>query len=196
MSTSFPLSRSRVLRDGFDPAKDNPLAVLHPHEATVAELFVLAAGDPMTARTMPPGKDSTYKAMRSGAFLTRFREAFGYEMSSKMRSNLEKNPAWRCYAAQLRTQTRDAVMAKLKMDALSAYQDFKWSREKARLVGDYKETRLAAGDHLDRIGATEKPEAVAHNVVVVLKGRNFDEATLMRELPSTTVEVVTVTETP
>jgi hypothetical protein len=190
----FPTSKSLAVRSNFDPAKDNPLQFLHPNEVTCAELFVLASGDPMLVRTMPPGPPRKWGVLRSGTYGTRFKELFGYDLQPWQKKSLETNPAWRAYVTFLQTQTRDAVLQLLKNDAIAAYQDFKWSREEAKKKGDYKETRLAASDHLDRLGATEKPMNQVLNAVIVLKGRNFDEQNLMRELPAMEVEVVSVTE--
>ncbi len=190
----FPLSRKRVTVEGFDREKDNPLAFLHPNEALAAELFVLAAGDPATVATMPAGKPRKWSVLLSGAYATRCREAFGFDLMPHHRKGLQDNPAWQAYVRKLTQEPRDAVMAMLKTQSVAAAKDYLWSREAAKQAGDYKETRVAAADHLDRIGATEKPENVAQNIVVVLRGRNFDEGNLMRELPATEVEVVTVKE--
>ena len=187
---SWPLSSSAVRKRGFDPATDNPLAHLHPHEVTAALLFVAASGDPRTAITMPSGKHGTWSVLQSGTFHTRFRETFGFELQPYQRKSLEQNAAWRTYVQQLRDQTRDSVMQLLEQQSLDAFQDYTWSRKAAREAGDYKETRVAAGDHLDRIGATKKPDTQAQQVVVVLRGRNFDEGSLDKELPAIEAEVV------
>lgn len=189
-SPNFPLSYKKAVAQGFVMGKDNPLSILNPNEAAAAELFALCRADPRTAKTMPAGPERKWGVLRSGAFGTAFRETFGFDINSHVRKCLELNMAWRAYVEQLRTQTRAAVMDKLKQDALAAYHDYTWSRTEARAQGDYKETRVASADHLDRIGATEKADQVTQNVVVVLRGRNFTEDTLNRELPETTFELV------
>lgn len=192
----FPLSRKRAEPNGFIgyvSGRDDPLTILHPTEALTAELFVLCQSDPRQMKTMrkPIRK---WAGLHANHFVDSFREKFGFDLQASDRKGLEQNIAWRDYVEKLQTQTREAVMAKMRTDALQVYDDYTWSRTEARTQGDYKETRLAAADHLDRIGATEKPEVGAQNVIVVLRGRNFDEQTLMRELPVTEVEVVTVKE--
>ena len=193
----FPLSRKRAEPNGFMgyvSGRDDPLTILHPTEALTAELFVLSQSDPKNIRSMPRGRLKKWSGLHAMHFTDAFRERFGFDLNPGDRKGLEQNPAWRDYVEKLQTQTREAVMAKMRTDALQVYDDYTWSRTKARAEGDYKETRLAAADHLDRIGATEKPEVGAQNIVVVLRGRNFDEKDLMRELPVTEVEVVTVKE--
>lgn len=188
----FPSSRNKAEPNGFigfDPEKDNPLQVLYPHEAVTAELFVLAQREPRTAATMPPNPGK-WGTLRSGVFTQRFREMFGFDLTPSDRKGLESNLAWRAYVTKLQAQTREAVMEKMRQDALAAYQDYTWSRTAAREAGDYKETRIAAGDHLDRIGATEKPTEGGQSVLVVLRGRNFDEHSLDKQLPETTSEIV------
>ena len=176
----FPLSRRRVLAAQFDAERDDPLHFLHPHEAKTAELFALLENTPETIQTTPPFK-SKWAALRSGNIATRFQETFGYELTPRIRKGLEENPAFRAYVKYLQTQSRDAVIALMQRDALDAYDDHKWSRKRAKEKDDYKETRLAAADHLDRIGATQKPTVTQQSVVVILKGRNYDEKNLLAE---------------
>ena len=187
----FPSSRTKIYQDnlGFDPEKDNPLALLYPHEALTAELFVLTQMDPRTA-SITPNTKAKWGTLRSGTFMAAFREKFGFDLNASHRKNLEMNPAWRHYVAKLQTQTREAVMEKLRSDALAAYHDYTWSREAARKAGDYKETRVAAADHLDRIGATEKPTEGGQQILVVLRGRNFNEDSLNKQLPESSAEIV------
>lgn len=187
----FPLSHRRVMITGFDYTKDNPLAHLFPNEAICAELFVLCEQDPRTARTMPSGKLNTYSVMRSGNYLARFKDTFGIDMMPHVRKALERNAAWRGYLLKLRTQTREALMDSLKASGLAVMKDYQWAREEAKRQGDYKETRVAAGDHLDRIGASEKkPENIVQNLVVVLKGMSTEA--LNQETAELVVEPVTI----
>lgn len=169
---TFPLSVKRVIKDGFDKEKHDPLHFLHPHEAKAAELFALMDGQPETVSTLP-GTPRKWTTMLSGAFCTRWRETFGYEITPRIRKGLELNPAWRHYVYLLKTKPRDAVMKLLEEQGMAAARDFIEARVMAKAAADYKELRLAASDHLDRLGATQKPTAVQQNVVVVLKGRNY-----------------------
>lgn len=188
---TFVLS-SKSARTDWDGS--NPLSVLHPHEARAAEMYVLCDRDPATVPTLPSGRKRKWGVLLSGAFGTRFQEKFGIECTSRIRKGLEGNPAWRAYVTMLTDQTRDAILKRLEQDGLEAYEDYIGARGMAKQAGDYKALGLQAADHLDRIGATQKPSVEQHQIVVVLKGRNYDENTLMQELPATTVEVVTVPE--
>lgn len=184
MKHELPSSRNLACRANYDQAKNNPLQFLHPWEIQAAELFVMCEKDPLTLPTMPPqhvGRPKKWGVLMSGTFGTRFCEAAGFNLHTKHRKNLEGNPAWRHYVQQLKEETKNVVLQKLKTDALEAYDTYKWSREAAKGAGDYKEARLAAGDHLDRIGATEKPREQSQNVVVILRGRNYDETTILNE---------------
>lgn len=174
-----------------DWSRENPLSVLHPHEVKCAELYVVALSDPHTTRTMPLGDFSKWAVLKSGGFSTRFSECFGYELTTKISDGLKNNPAWRALVQSYLTQSRDAVLAKLKAEGLAAAEDFIWSRRRAKEKDDYKATREAAGDHLDRIGATEKPQQVAAQTVVILQGRNYTDKNL-----SEPMEAIVVTETP
>lgn len=191
---SFPMSRDRVKDAGFDAASDNPLAFLHPHEARAAELFVLAEGDPITASTMPSGPARTWSVLRSGTYLTRWQGLFGFEMTRRHRAALEGNPAWRAYVNQLRTKTAEAVLARLEADGLEAYTHYTEARKMALKAEDYRELGKQAGDHLDRIGATKKPQPPVQQAVVIIRGRNFDETTLDKQLPEPEIEVVQAEE--
>lgn len=177
-NSPFPLSRVHTKHRAFQPG-DDPLAILYPHEVTAAELYVLEGG---------PIKGAS--SQKRPAFATRFREHFGFELSSNLWSGLRKNPAWTAYVRQMQEQTRAVVMRKLEQQALPALKDYLWSREQAREAGDYKETRIAAADHLDRIGATEKPTDGPTQVVVLLKGRNFEVGALERTLAPVEHEIV------
>lgn len=112
-------------------------------------------------------------------------------ISKRYIHRLFMNPAWVAYTNYLKTQTREAVMGKLKSQAFEVVDDYEWSRQEARRNNDYKETRIAASDHLDRIGATERPQPMqAQQVTVVLKSRNFTEEEPLRQLPAVEAEEV------
>lgn len=167
---AFHTSKTLAVRSGYDPSKHNPLQFLHPCEKLAAEIFVGVHNDPQTRPTYPKGKERKWSGLLSGAFGTRWKDACGYDLLPKNRKSLQDNPAWQHYVRMLMEEQVAVVKQKLREDALDAYDTFRWSREKAKAEGDYKEARLAASDHLDRIGATEKPREIAQNVVVVLKG--------------------------
>lgn len=174
----FPLSRStKQFLAHWDEGKD-PLEFLNPGEVTAAELWVSMRMDPGSPKNWASG----YPDKR--AFATKFREHFGFELSSAMRQGLMLNPAWRAYTKSLMSQTRDAILKRLEATGFEALQDYLKSREMAKEAGDYKELRVGAADHLDRIGATQKPEITKQSVVVVLQSRNFNERSLTKELPA------------
>lgn len=179
---AFPLTRAKACK--VYVAGMDPLDILHPHEIRAAELFAFAWLEDPDSRSKP-------QRMQGPGWPAAFLREFGVELTQSRRRGMELNPAWQAYVRQLKQQTRETVLAKLKATAHRAFDNFIHAQEAARTADDYKELRLAASDHLDRIGATEKPEQVAQNVVVVLKGRTFTEDTLGRELPAIEAEVVT-----
>jgi len=173
--TTTPAKALKVW-DGKDP-----LEVLTPHEVAAAELYARLYTDP----TIP--RDRQGRITWGGAF----RETFGCDLASKTWNSLRRNKAWQLYVTQLRTQTRDTVLKKLEGGAMAALQDYIWSRQTAKAKGDYKEVRLGAQDYLDRLGATMKPTVVEErNVVVILRGANFDQHTLAKPLPMLEAEIV------
>lgn len=186
----FRSSRKRAVQEF--KAGDNPLAILHPEEQKCAEIVALVELDPSTAPTMMIGGTRKWAALHSGAFASRFQELFGYELTSVRKSQLVQNPAWKAYVEELRKGSRDVVMERLRRESLDVAEDYIWSRKQARKQGDYKEARLAAADHLDRIGLTEKPQPTQQQTIIVLKGRTFDAESLMRELPAPSTEEIVV----
>lgn len=102
-----------------------------------------------------------------------------------------RNPAARRYVRHTRETMRDAAMKRLKDVTPEVVDDYFWARQAARQASDYKETRLAAADHLDRIGVSEKPPTTTVQVAAItLRSRNFDEADLLKESPLLEGEVV------
>jgi hypothetical protein len=71
-------------------------------------------------------------------------------------------------------------------------EDYLWSRTAAREQGDYKEVRMAAVDHLDRLNITLKKDAPQVAVqTIVLRGKNFGIDTLDDPTPAIeTAEIV------
>lgn len=172
----FPLSLARVKKiwDGTQ----NPLDLLTPSEVRAAEIWASLAFDPQSGK--------------KGTFHARFRETFGFDLPGKTKQSMLKNPAWKAYVRQLLEETRATVMTKLETSAMKAFEDYIWSREEARKAADYKEVRLGAADHLDRIGATRRVAgpAAGNSVTIVLKGApEVTHATIMRQLPAVEAEI-------
>lgn len=191
----FPLSAKRAIAE-HNPDLD-PLVVLYPHEQKAAELFALACVDPaMVAEQFAAGRGQRkWGMMLTPTFNRLFETTFGCPMTPKIRKHLENNPLWRKYVAQLRAAGSEVVKRKLERDALGAYEDYQWSRTTAKEAGDYKEVRQGAQDHLDRVGLGAKKDlGGTQNVVVVLRGRNFDAESLDRQLPAVEAEVIEVEE--
>lgn len=93
------------------------------------------------------------------------------------------------YRKRLKDRVRNVALRRLAHKIPEVVEDYNWARDAAREQGDYKETRMAAVDHLDRLGVTLKKEAAPQQVqVLVLRGRNFDVASL--EAPTPTIEAV------
>lgn len=187
---AFQSSKPVATKAGYDQTKHNPLQFLHPCEILAAEIFVGVDKDPQTRNTYPKGKERKWSGLQSGAFGTRWRERMGFDLGFQHRKALEENPAWRHYVLQLKESQKEVVMARLKQDAIDAYDTYKWSRESAKAAGDYKEARLAAADHLDRIGATEKPREIQPNVVVILKGSVSPETVFSEPIEAEVIEML------
>lgn len=189
-SGAFRTSTKLALQSHYDEGKHNPLQFLHPCEKLAAEIFVGVHNDPASRVTYPKGKERTWSGLLSGAFGSRWKESCGYDLTPSNRKRLESNPAWRHYVRMLMEEQTSVVKQKLRDDALDAYDTFKWSRETARRQGDYKEARLAASDHLDRIGATEKPREIAPNVVVVLQSGSTPETIFAQPIEAEVIEML------
>lgn len=164
----------------FQEGVDDPLAFLEPWEQRAAEIYVTLGLDPLT------------RAAKDGVVVDVFKNALKEELgivAAGTRSRLHSNAAWKAYVRSLREDTRKGVLDKLHRDAYAAYGTYKWARETAVKENDYKEARLAAADHLDRIGATEKPPEVVQQVAtIIVRSRNVDVAEPLRALPEVEVE--------
>ena len=189
---AFQTSTRLAMKAAYDQTKHNPLQFLHPCEILAAEIFVGVEKDPETRATFPKGKERKWSGLQSGAFGTRWKTRMGFDLTFQNRKALEANPAWRHYVLQLKEAQKEVVMQRLKADVLDAYEDYTWSRKAARAAGDYKETRLAGADHLDRVGATEKPRETQPMVTVYLQSKTFAGGNLMKELPEVTAEEIVV----
>lgn len=166
----------------FVPGESDPLHFLRPWEQRTAELYVEMSVGPAD-ETRRSGRISLEE------FGEVFRQEFGAEYNIAIRAGLHSNPAWKAYVQQLRDDARGVALKKLKNRASKAVDTYLWAQDRARESDDYKEARVAAGDHLDRIGATEKPNVQPVQAIqIVVKSRNVDLANPFKELPA--VEVV------
>ena len=101
----------------------------------------------------------------------------------------------RQYKQYLRKRMRLLALRSMTKRLPEVVEDYHWSRETAREQGDYKEVRMAAIDHLDRLGVTLKREVPAQAVqVVVLKGRNFDLSDI--DKPTPLIETAEIVQEP
>lgn len=102
------------------------------------------------------------------------------------------NAGGRRYRATLRERARATALRTLAKHTPVVVEDYLWSRTAAREQGDYKEVRMAAVDHLDRLNITLKKETAQVAVqTIVLRGKNFDVATLDEPTPEIeTAEIV------
>jgi hypothetical protein len=92
--------------------------------------------------------------------------------------------AGRKYRNNLLVRGRKLALRVLQKNTTEVVEDYLWSRTAAKAQLDYKEVRLAAVDHLDRLGVTLKREAPQQQAqIIVLKGSNFDVATLDAPTP-------------
>src|SRR3990167_3159484 len=122
---------------------------------------------------------------------------YGIKVTQPELKFLSTSPRFRRYLTRMVTSSREVVRERLLESAPDAVEDLIWARETAKAEGDYKETRLASGQHLDLIGAAEKSVPGTVNVVtVVLRGRNFDADSMDKALPGIEVTEVKVTDTP
>lgn len=196
--TGIPWSRKAAIElfnKKVEGGSTNPLAFLYPHEIKMAELWAVCERDPALGPTLPnPKLKRTWDTLQSGLFAQHYLATFGHQITSAHRKELHHNPAWVAFARSLLESSREAILRRLEADGLDAFHDYVWARKEARLQGDYKETRVGAADHLDRIGATQKPQESVPNLVVVLQGRNFTADTLDKELPALSNEIVVEAE--
>ena len=103
------------------------------------------------------------------------------------------NAAGRRYRATMRERLRAHALRKLGKQVPAVVEDYLWSRTAAKDQGDYKEVRMAAVDHLDRLGITLKREQQAVQVqTIVLRGRNFDASTL--DAPTPEIEAAEIVQ--
>ena len=165
------LSAARQFTEG-----DDPLTFLQPWERIAAEVYVrLGAVPELTHRSGDVYAD---------AFHTQLFVDVPTLPKRPYLKRLQANPAWRAYVGSLQHHARDHAMSTLQATAQLAVSNYLWAQESARSAGDYKETRMAAGDHLDRVGATEKPpDHVLQVANIVLRSRNFSEDALLAPGP-------------
>ena len=168
-------------------AGDDPLKYLLPWEQKAAEVYVRVGTHPeMTNMQGNPYADD-FHAQLFLELPTLPRRGDKYYLA-----RLRMNAAWMAYVKYLREHARDAVLNTLHDKAGRAVDNYLWAQEAARKAEDYKETRVASADHLDRIGATEKPPTQVVQVAnIVLRGRNYSTANLLAEGPQLEGEAVT-----
>jgi hypothetical protein len=88
------------------------------------------------------------------------------------------------YRKALWMKGRKIALRTLTKHTTDVVDDYLWSRKQAKDQLDYKEVRLAAVDHLDRLGITLKKDAPQQQAqIIVLKGSNFDASTLDTPTP-------------
>lgn len=162
---------------------DDPLKYLLPWEQKAAELYVrLGAIPELTNKQGLPYSDE---------FHTQFWAEMPMLPKRTYLTGLRLNPAWLAYVKYLRDHAREAVLGTLHNTATRAVDNYLWAQEAARKAEDYKETRMASADHLDRIGATEKPPTTTVQVAnIQLHSRNFTAADLLAPSPELEGEVI------
>ena len=113
------------------------------------------------------------------------------KLTERKMMTILRNPACKRYARHIKDNMREAAMKRLKDVVPEVVDDYFWARESARKAEDYKETRLAATDHLDRVGISEKPPTqVAQVAVIQLHARNYSTENLLAETPAVEGEAV------
>ncbi len=157
---------------------DDPLKYLAPWEQRAAEVYITLARQP------------EFTDRRGRVYMDDFTRQVAGEFAvaaGAMRARLTKvlrNPAWVAYKELLLRQGRDLALTRLKAEAGAVTTDYLWARTAAKEAGDYKATHVAAADHLDRIGASEKPpSSVVQIATVNLRSRNFTEDNLLAPSP-------------
>jgi len=99
--------------------------------------------------------------------------------------------ASRMYRQALRAKGRALALKSLQKEVPKVVEDYKWARETARAEGDYRVTHDQAVDHLDRLGVTLKREqAPVQLQAIILRGKNFDAATL--DVPTPAIEAAEI----
>lgn len=113
------------------------------------------------------------------------------KLTERKMMNILRNPAAKRYARKQKEDLRALAMRRLKDSIPEVVDDYHWARQAAREAGDYREVRVGAADHLDRVGATEKPPTqVAQVAVIQLRGRNFGAENLLAPSPELIGEVI------
>ena len=112
-------------------------------------------------------------------------------ITEKKMMTILRQPACKRYARHTKEHLRDLAMKRLKDAVPEAVDDLFWAREAAKNALDYREVRVGAEGHLDRVGATEKPPTtVAQVAVIQLHGRNYTPDDLMKAGPELLGEAV------
>jgi len=112
-------------------------------------------------------------------------------LTEKKMMTILRNPACKRYARHTKEHLRELAMKRLKDAVPEAVDDLFWARQAAKTAQDYKEVRVGAEGHLDRVGATEAPpKTVVQMANIVLQGRNYTTDNLLAPGPELEGEVV------
>lgn len=159
---------------------DDPLKFLLGWEQEAAHLHMQMAAQPELRNARG--------SVNHNVFAQAVNDTMPVKKTMRTIRRLFHNPAWLAYLQYLKVHARDEALDRLKATSAKAVDTYLWAQDKAKSVGDYKEARVAAGDHLDRIGATEKPQPVTQVAVVTLRGRNFTAEDLDKASPEVIIE--------
>lgn len=98
---------------------------------------------------------------------------------------LKHTNAFKEYMRLLKVAPAQKALARLDAQVDEVVDDYLDARTMAREAKDHKELRVAASDHLDRIGATRKKETpvVVQAVQIVLRSKNFTAENLLEASP-------------
>ena len=129
---------------------------------------------------------STGKRVERAHFVeTELKRKYGMEAPASAVLAAVMSRAGKKYRKALWMRGRKIALRALKNNTMDVVDDYLWSRTAAKDQGDYKEVRLAAVDHLDRLGVTLKKEVQQQQaqVIVIKGGGNFDVSNLDTPTP-------------
>jgi hypothetical protein len=164
-----PYSLNPTMEPGKKPTVGAPLRVLTAVEARCCEVWVRAVGT---------------RAERAKFVALELKRKYDVTVTEDEAFNASDCRAGRRYRKALYMKGRKIALRTLSKHTSDVVDDYLWSRKQAKEQLDYKEVRLAAVDHLDRLGITlKRQEAPAQTQVIVLRGSNFDVATIDTPTP-------------
>jgi hypothetical protein len=164
-----PYSLNPTMEPGKKPTVGAPLRVLTAVEARCCEVWVRAVGT---------------RAERAKFVALELKRKYDVTVTEDEAFQAADCRAGRRYRKALYMKGRKIALRTLSKHTSDVVDDYLWSRKQAKDQLDYKEVRLAAVDHLDRLGITlkrDQPQQQAQ--IIVLKGSNFDVATLDTPTP-------------